>query len=94
MIVDLQHDRPQLRIFLHGRPDAEHLKLQRHPNERRIGIEVVLSSPLREKVIETICHDVRWSRPEKGAVVSLPFKQLGAALATADAVISDPMLRL
>ncbi|HLQ17832.1 MAG TPA: glycosyltransferase [Tabrizicola sp.] len=94
MVVDLQHDGPKLRIFLHGRPETEHVKLQRHPNERRIGLELVLPSPLRERVSETICLDVRWSRAEKPGVVSLPFKQLGPALQTVETVVSDAIFRL
>lgn len=94
MVVDLQHDRKHLRIFLHGRPETEHLRLQRHANERRIGLEMVLPPALQTKIVEMICHDIRWSRHEKGALVSVPFKQLGPALATVDLVLSDAVFRL
>ena len=92
MVVDLQHDRTTLRIFLHGRPDGECLVLKRHHNDRRIGLEVALPALLSDRIIETICREVRWSRHERDALLSVPFKQLGATLATIEAVLTTAAL--
>lgn len=87
MVVDLQHDRKQLRIFLHGRAEAEHLRLHRHANETRIGLEAILPPELQARAVEAVCGDVKGARHEKGALMSVPLTQLGAALAAIDAVL-------
>ena len=38
--VDLRSDGPSLRLFIAGLPDSTHLRLTRHANARRIGVEV------------------------------------------------------
>ena len=89
MVVDLRHDQAQLRIFLHARPDREQLRLHRHTNEKRIGLEILLPAKLEDRAVTAICKEVRWARHEKGSLVSVPMAQLGAALATVEAVLSD-----
>lgn len=85
MVVDLQHDRKHLLIFLHGRPDTEHLRLHRHANEKR------LPPDLQARAVEAVCGGVKWARHEKGALMSVPLTQIGAALAAIDAVLEAPV---
>jgi len=40
MLPDLRSDRKFLRLFLAGQSDAQHLRLTRQPNPRKIGLEV------------------------------------------------------
>jgi Glycosyl transferase family 8 len=88
MVVDLQHDRKHLQIFLHGRPDTEHLRLHVHSNAARIGIESVLPLALQERVVAAVCGAVKWARHDKGAMLSVPMAQIGAALAVIDATLA------
>ncbi len=91
MVVDLQHDRKDLRIFLHGRPDDQHLRLHRQPNDKRIGIEVLLPPELLSRAIEQVCGRVRWARHEKGALMSISLSEIGPALALIDAILQAPV---
>ncbi|MDP3197356.1 glycosyltransferase [Tabrizicola sp.] len=87
MVVDLRHDQKHLRIFLHARPETEHLRLHRHANEKRIGLEAILPPDLQARTVEAVCSGVKGARHEKGALVSVPLTQIGAALAATDAVL-------
>lgn len=89
MVVDLQHDRKHLQIFLHGRPETEHLRLHVHSNAARIGIEAVLPPALQERVVAAVCGAVKWARHDKGALMSVPLAQIGAALAVTDSTLSS-----
>jgi hypothetical protein len=91
MVVDLQHDRKFLRIFLHGRPDDQHLRLHRQANDKRIGIEVVFPPDVQARAVEQVCGTVKWARHEKGALMSVPLTELGAALALIDAIAQTPV---
>lgn len=88
MTVDLQHDRKELRIFLHGRPDEDHLQLHRHANERRLGLEVALPKELQDRAVEAICG-VKGARLEKAGLTSVPRDRIGEALAAVDAVLTN-----
>lgn len=91
MVVDLQHDRKHLRIFLHGRPETEHLCLHRHANEKRIGLEVVLPPDLQALAVEAVCGAIKWARHEKGGLMSVPLTHIGAALAVIDMALDAPV---
>ncbi|MCU0903812.1 MAG: glycosyltransferase [Tabrizicola sp.] len=91
MVVDIQHDQKHLRIFLHGRPEEEHLRLHRHREVWRIGIEPVLPPDLQARAIEAVCTGVHRARHEKGALMSVPMAEIGAALAAVEAVVSAPV---
>jgi hypothetical protein len=88
MVVDIQHDRKHLRIFLYGRPEDEHLRLHLQSNDKRIGIEAVLPPDLQARAIEAVCAGVKWARHEKGALMSIPFTEIGLALALIDAIVT------
>lgn len=87
MLVDLQHDRKVLRIFLQGRPDDEHLRLHRLSNDRRIGIEILLPPDIQSRAMDRVCGTVRWARREKGAMVSVAPTEVGTALVQIDTVL-------
>jgi hypothetical protein len=91
MFVDLHHDGKCLRIFLHGRPEGEQLLLHRQPNDKRIGIEVLLPPELQSRAIDQVCGKLKWARHEKGALMSLSLSEIGAALALIDAVLQAPI---
>lgn len=42
--VDLRSDGPSLRLFIAGQPDSTHLRLTRHVNPRRIGVEICFAA--------------------------------------------------
>ncbi len=90
MVVDLQHDRKHLPILLQGRPEGEHLRLHRHANEKRIGIEMVLPPDAQARV-EAAISGVKWARHEKAALVSVPLTGLAAALRAAAAALAEPV---
>ncbi|PTE16599.1 glycosyltransferase [Pseudogemmobacter blasticus] len=89
MVADLRHDRKFLRLFLHGRPEEQHLRLLRLSNEQRMGLEVHLPRALRAEVLDTLAGAVKGARREGDRALSVPIAQIGQALAAADAVIPD-----
>jgi hypothetical protein len=89
VVVDLRHDRPTLRLLLRGRPEAEHLRLVRVANARRIGLEAQLSPDLADKVTEAVAGAVPGARLEKGRMLSIPIPNLAAALTAALAAIPE-----
>jgi hypothetical protein len=91
MAADLQHHRKHLRIFLHGRPEEEHLLLHQQRNDKRIGIEAVLPPGLEARVIEALCDCIDQAQRERGALVTVPLTEIGAALAVVDTLVSGPV---
>lgn len=89
VVVDLQHDRKFLRLFLHGRPEADHIRLVRMPNPRRLGVEVHLPDGLADLVANAIDGSAKGVRMEKGKLMSVPVNQIGAALAAASMALPD-----
>lgn len=89
MVVDLRHDRPFLRLFLHGRPAEQHLRLVRVTNSRRLGLEAHLPAGLADGVRKAILRAVPGARHDKGSALSIPIANLGPALAAADAILPE-----
>jgi hypothetical protein len=89
LVVDLRHDRPALRLLLRGRPEAEHLRLVRVANARRIGLEAQLVPDLVDRVTEAIAAAVPGVRLEKGRMLSVPIPNLATALTAARAAVPE-----
>ena len=89
MVVDLRHDQIFLRIFLHGRPAAQHLRLVRQTNLRRLGLEVHLPDALTARILQTVCQTVPGALRDKGPALSVPIGHMTAALAVAATVVSN-----
>ena len=77
--VDPRLDRKALRLFLAGRPEADHLTLTRLPHPRRIALRLNLP-PLEEATVRAaLVSEVKGLRERDGAL-NLPLDRLQAAL--------------
>ncbi len=90
LVADLRADRKYLRLFLHARPEAQHLRLVRLPNERRLGLEFHLPDRETRTVAAAVRRAVTGVRAEAGRdnALTVPLDRLGPALAAAVQALS------
>ena len=74
LLPDLATGRPHLRLFLRGRPDSQHLRLVRHSNPDKLGLEAHLSDPAERERAEAALPGVT------GRALSLPMDKVPGAL--------------
>lgn len=89
ILVDLRHDQKSLRLYLHGRPEGEHLALIRLANARRLGLEMTLPPDQAGLAVTAVQQAVAKTRVEKGQFLSLPLGQVADALSAVLRAVSQ-----
>jgi len=74
LLPDLETDRPFLRLHLRGRPDRDHLRLIRHTNTEKLGLEARLASAIERDRAEAALPGVT------GEGIGLPVDRIPEAL--------------
>ena len=74
LLPDLATGQPYLRLFLRGRPDSQHLRLLRHTNPDRLGLEAHLTRAADRDRAEAALPGVT------GSALSLPIGKVPGAL--------------